>query len=654
MVGESSNRLSKTVELRQKLTSLIDSKETLPSKVLSIADVIITANEVNEMHGTGVLISRIFTDSSNIFSIRSSNHYNAAHSFGNVSICISHRGFSRSEVFSNILREFNGITAKRVLCVPYYPDDVLSALVVKELFGIPLCTYIMDDQNICSKGISDELMEELLKKSSLCLAISPEMQYAYEQKYSTKFWLLPPVVSSKLLQSRARLPVEEIQDSKASILIGNIWGQRWLELLRETIRGSGIKVHWYCNRGSKSEWLTFDKKDLEKDGIIIHNSLKEPDLVAVLRNYAFAIVPSGVLDETDDNRAVAQLSLPTRIPFVLATSNTPVIILGSRKTAAARFVERFQVGIVCDYNLFSFRQTVDRITSSETQLSMRQNSAAIADYFSADEIDKWIWRSLELGEPCDLKFEKLMPRSPGDLAVFIEPPVPNDIYKSFIPVYQAMRRLKLQGFYPDFVVDVGASTGVWSYTMSKLFTNARFILIDPLTSRYEQAARKYYIDNSRNFEVIEVAVSNQPGKISFQVSPDLYGSSLLQPTDFRFYETIDIEVETIDRLVEKRNVLGRGILKLDVQCAEHLVLEGACNFLSQVDVIVAELSLIRYDEQAKILSEMLKIIEELGFRYYDDTGCWRSPVDGTLLQKDILFVRKNLFVPEASKGNAMF
>ena len=78
------------------------------------------------------------------------------------------------------------------------------------------------------------------------------------------------------------------------------------------------------------------------------------------------------------------------------------------------------------------------------------------------------------------------------------------------------------------------------------------------------------------------------------------------------------------------------------------MLEGATTLLPQVDVIVLELSLVRHAPEAKVLSETLALMQTLGFRYYDDAGSWRSPVDGTLLQKDVVFIRNELFTPAAS------
>ena len=41
--------------------------------------------------------------------------------------------------------------------------------------------------------------------------------------------------------------------------------------------------------------------------------------------------------------------------------------------------------------------------------------------------------------------------------------------------------------------------------------------------------------------------------------------------------------------------------------------------------------------------------DELGFRYYDETGGWRSPSDGTLLQKEVAFIRSDLLIPPTSR-----
>ena len=122
----------------------------------------------------------------------------------------------------------------------------------------------MDDNNVASQGLSDDLMAELLENSALRLAISPELRDAYEDKYRLKFWLLPPVVASEALSLTADEPKKELRDAKRGILVGNIWSRNWLSALRTTVRNSGLRVDWY---GNIQEWLKVSSEELSEDGI---------------------------------------------------------------------------------------------------------------------------------------------------------------------------------------------------------------------------------------------------------------------------------------------------------------------------------------------------------------------------------------------------
>jgi len=605
-------------------------------------DVVVTPNEVNDKHGTGALVRRIFDGCDNIFSIRSRNDYGGNHNFGKVSLCLSLQALSRAEAFQYVLYALEGRQVERVVCVPYLAQDLVLSIALKETFNIPLCAYIMDDQNICTNRIPDDLMQEFL----LRLTTHPEMRNAYESKYGLKFWLLPAVVPKRLIVSAAQVPQGASHQSKTGALVGSLWSEKWFERLRDTLQGSGCKTHWY---GNHKPYFKIAPEDLEAAGITPFGIVPEDQLARLLKTHPFAVVPTGTVEDAGNDLALAKLSLPGRILFILATSNTPVVVLGSKETSASRFVERFGIGTTADYTPESFANAVLRVTDPETQLTMRENAARMAASLSDDGIGEWLWKSLGKGEPEDDRFESVLPRSQDDLVAFIEPPVPKDIYREYIPIYQVMRRLKLKGFLPDFVVDVGASTGIWSNSVSRLFPDARYILVDALASKYDPNARDYLIKDIAQAEVIEVALSNQSGQASFQVSPDLYGASLLRPADFREYESVQVKVKTLDELARERKIQGRGILKIDVQCAEHLVLEGGKNFLDQVDGIVVELSLPRFHANAKTFPEMQQLINRLGFRYYDDAGCWRSPVDGTLLQKDVFFLREDLYAPAMSK-----
>ena len=417
---------------------------------LEAADVVITPNEVNYRHGTGALIATIFGNGDNILSLRSFDHYNGEHAFPDRSIRLAHPGLSRSEAFRSLLRALGGISVRRVLCVPYFADEVLSALTLKELYGIPLATYIMDDQNIHGTEIPDDLMKECLAKSSLRLAISPEMRDAYEIKYGLKFWLFPPVVPARLVAVDASLPAGENHVGDKGVLVGNVWSSQWSTWVRDAVRDSGCRLDWYGGR--QWTWSQVSDVELEQDGITACGMVPEERLAGYLQKYRYAIVPSGTLDDNDDRKDVARLSLPSRITFLCATANIPIVVMGSQDTAAARFVKRFGIGVNCDYDARNFRQAVKEVTEPSVQRSIRDKAAALGKAFASEGVAQWLWQSLEGGEPSDLRFESLLPRSQSSLVAFIEPPVPTDVYGPFVPVYEVMQRLRLQGLIDSRII----------------------------------------------------------------------------------------------------------------------------------------------------------------------------------------------------------
>jgi hypothetical protein len=379
-------------------------------------DVIISHIEVNDRHGVGVVLRMLFRDRPDLLCVRSHNFYDGDNQLGERHVRIGHDG-DRVAAFTGVVGAMTGTRARRILCVPYYPADVWNGLVMKYLFAVPLCVYVMDDQSITTDGIPTELMAELLRVADLRLAISQELAHAYEQKYGQTFWLVPPVVSPAFIPSVAPQPDPELLRTGTGVLVGNVWSPRWLQMLRAAVRGAGVKLHWYGD--DRTAGTAADRAALAADGIVHQGFLPQEEFVAWLRKYPYAVLATSPLDgnATDESpgaRAIARLSLPSRLPFILAATHTPVVVLGSAETTAARFVERFDLGAICPYVPGPLRAAVERLTEPACQATTRARAAKLAPGFSAAPVVDWIWRSLELGGPADDRFERLMPRRPDE------------------------------------------------------------------------------------------------------------------------------------------------------------------------------------------------------------------------------------------------
>ena len=381
--------------------------EALPPCAMTSADVIVTPNEANERHGIGIIVERFFGSFPNVLSVRSQDSFGGEQDFGTFKVRVSHAGLTRWESYEHLLKILNGSTVQRVVCIPFFADDLITAICLKELFNVPLCVYVMDDNNIGAHGVADSLFAEALSKARLRLGISPEIRDAYAAKYGLSFHVLPPLVEREHVLAEPFLPEAAITERRPGALIGNIWSQQWLERLRHTLRGSGVKLHWYGN--ITASWLHYSKEELEADGITTVGFLPEEDLIERLRWHPFAVIPSGSLDDHDDRPELARLSLPSRIPYLATVANLPLIVLGHPETSAGHFVKRFQIGLVCPYEPKALHEAALRICNVEEQWLFRRNAAEKGSAFVLDHPGQWLWDSLAKGAPVDDRFERLMP-----------------------------------------------------------------------------------------------------------------------------------------------------------------------------------------------------------------------------------------------------
>lgn len=380
---------------------------------LTDADTIITSHEITSLHGTGALLQSFFSEIPNVLSIHTQRLFDSRESFGAAEIQLHlDPSITREQLTEQVRGALNGATVGRILCVPYSPEELQIALVLKQLFKVPLCIYIMDDNNLFSKGIPDDLMAEGLAAAELRLAISPELRDAYEAKYGVGFYMLPPLVRKTLMLTSPILRQSDYFQEKTGVLLGNIWSQQWFLQLRRTIREAGVKIHWFGN--TRAPWLTYNPAELDVDGIINRGYVPEEQLIEELRSFPYAIIPSGTLDEHDDRPQIARLSQPSRIPYMMAVANMPMIVMGSPETAAARFVRRFQSGKVSPYEPQAFRKHLDSICREDEQWFFRRNAAEKGALFTLDNPAQWIWDSLARGAAMDDRFEKLLPRKTSE------------------------------------------------------------------------------------------------------------------------------------------------------------------------------------------------------------------------------------------------
>lgn len=200
------------------------------------------------------------------------------------------------------------------------------------------------------------------------------------------------------------------------------------------------------------------------------------------------------------------------------------------------------------------------------------------------------------------------------------------------------------------IFDVGAYTGESAITYNKYFNgNCAIFSFEPFKESYELLIEN--VKGLGNVKAYNFAVGNKNEKTTFYVNnfsatssflpsskegTELWGKELMEAK-----AEIQVDVQTLDTFVEEQGIDQIDILKMDVQGAEHLVLEGARKTIGQgkIKMIFAELIVIPCYDGQKDLDEQLRMYKAYGFELHN---LFKSVDDQNKLRfMDGIFVYKN-------------
>ncbi len=599
-------------------------------------DVLVSCNEVNERHGTGILIKRMFADPNTVISVRATNDYAGDQDWGRVQAVAPATAIDRAALSRWVLQLTHRFHVDRVFCVPYGERELEIALALHDATRVPFCLYVMDDHNVQESGISDGIMREAIEKAHVRLAISSDLRDQYELKYGRRFWIAPPTIMHRQQTPAAPTP-------GTAVVIGNIWGKSWLDKFRAAVRGSGLAVTWFANNPNAS-WLGESLEGLADDGITMLPPLTEPELAIRLQEFEIALLPSTPVIEGAENPGVAALSLPSRVPFILGASSLPVVVLGDERTCASRFVRHFGVGCASAYTTESLLAAIQMIRSNEWADGHAHRLSSLRVALDCADVPGWFRSTLDAGRPLNVQFESLnvYPKQVVTQHIDTTPDL-GPWLQHMNPLRAAMGRLRASGFEPDFVIDVGASNGIWSWIVAQVFSRAHYVQVEPLRSRYDETAISLYTGALAKFDLVVAAVGDEPGRAFLHVDEHLYGASLIEAGAVAKgpLELVEVPIKTLDEIASELSLRGSAILKLDIQGAEIKALLGGRKLLESVVALLLEVSIDPSSADVPNLVTVMTYLDEIGYVYFDDAGEWRDPDTGVLLQKDIVFVRRD-------------
>ncbi len=214
------------------------------------------------------------------------------------------------------------------------------------------------------------------------------------------------------------------------------------------------------------------------------------------------------------------------------------------------------------------------------------------------------------------------------------------------PTFDDARSYVLGLTKPDLVIDGGANQGQWASEILKLSPDLRLISFEPTPSAFEILKQNSL--RSASWEVVNAALGNYDGVIEMNLaSNEGQSSSILEPSSHlihypqvKFGRITNVPIVRLDTY--PLNYTQSIYIKLDLQGAEGIALEGAEHILKDVIAIELEVAIDHAYKGQMDFAETVATLHKLGFSVFSvsdpirDRNGFTMFVDGIFVRKDLL------------------
>lgn len=220
--------------------------------------------------------------------------------------------------------------------------------------------------------------------------------------------------------------------------------------------------------------------------------------------------------------------------------------------------------------------------------------------------------------------------------------VPVDEYEESIQKgrYNWLRQMNIQT-----ILDVGASDGGYARKIRQILPNAMIHSFEILPDSFEALNKRQSTD--KYFKSYQIALSTYKGEIEFFRSGNSGSSSLLEMAELhktsypqsKNIQKIKVACDRLDNIITTDVLKPNVLLKLDLQGAEKIVLEGATGILDKVNIIYSEINFQELYIGAVLIDDLMKYLEKFNYRLTGIENVSQSLADGTFLQADAYFTK---------------
>lgn len=143
----------------------------------------------------------------------------------------------------------------------------------------------------------------------------------------------------------------------------------------------------------------------------------------------------------------------------------------------------------------------------------------------------------------------------------------------------------------DIFWDIGANLGVYSCLASDKVREGDIISVEPNPQNADLLRTNLSLNDATNAKTLEIAISDSNGTIDFSVPQrqDFSPRGTIAPNDNEEIKTVEIEQRRLQQAIEEFDLPAPTVMKIDIEGAEALAVDGFRGAVDQCRVIFSEI-----------------------------------------------------------------
>ena len=215
------------------------------------------------------------------------------------------------------------------------------------------------------------------------------------------------------------------------------------------------------------------------------------------------------------------------------------------------------------------------------------------------------------------------------------------------PISEEKKRQWIKDFGFKTVLDIGANQGWFAQEIREKLPAAHIHCFEPLPNCFNQLTIRTKRDPL--ITCYNIGLGDSDGILVMNENDYTPSSSLLEMSELHiknFPQTkhttqTKVEIKRLDDCLKADTLPSPVLVKIDVQGFEDKVIKGGTAILQKAEAMIVEMSFVPLYQRQPLFHDIYILLADLGFEYRGAYNQLFDSDNGTILQTDGIFMKKN-------------